>query len=148
MTNTNVFPVNGIDFRISTAGRSGAFSDFHVVRGMESFSISFDNGIEEWNPIDAFGWARRMVTTKGISVAISGKRVVGCVGNDYVAGLAFGSGDVLNTVLQVNFPNGDVLRVPCVVNVTACGGGGSGDVAVLEFECLSDGAPSYSSEGV
>jgi len=114
-----------------------------VVRDMETFGISFDNGVEQWNPIDQEGWARRLMTGKSVTISLSGKRNYGDRGNDYVAGLAYENGNNAVTVLEVVFPDGSTLVMDCVVNVTASDGGGATDVAALEFECMSDGKPSY-----
>jgi hypothetical protein len=139
-----VFPVKDIDFKISLRGRfPNSDNCFWKIRGMESFTISFDNGIDEWNPLDAQGWASRMVTSKSLTISLAGKRVVNCEGNDYIAGFAYLSGEQAQTTIQVTFPNGDILFMPCIINVTACGGGSAGDVAVLEFDCLSDGPPFF-----
>ena len=137
-----VFPVKDIDFKISANGR-GVAANFVAIRGMETFSITFDNGIDEWNPLDSDGWVRRLVTSKAMTVSISGKRVNACAGNDYVASLAYQGGVATQSTLQIRFPNGDSLVMDCIVNVTASDGGSTGDVAVLEFDCLSDGRPVY-----
>ncbi|MDR2167541.1 MAG: hypothetical protein LBE35_06810 [Clostridiales bacterium] len=140
----NIFPVRDVEFRISTRGAAPINDNcFRAIGGMESFAVTFDNGIDEWNPLDQGGWARRMVTTKSLSISLAGKRVMDCDGNNYVSGLAFRNGEGTNSVLQVNFPDGGFLQMDCVVNVTACGGGGASDVAVLEFDCLSNGRPFY-----
>jgi len=138
-----VFPVNDVAFEISTTGRDITGTSMTAISGMESMTVSFDNGVNEWNPIDDGGWARRLVTSKSITVSLSGKRVVGCAGNDYVAQAAFGVGAGALTVLAIFFPNGDLLKLECVLSVTACGGGSGGDIAVLEFDCLSDGRPIF-----
>ena len=138
-----VYPVNNIKFRIGTAGRDSAEADMAVVRDMETFGISFDNGVEQWNPIDQEGWARRLMTGKSVTISLSGKRNYGDRGNDYVAGLAYENGNNAVTVLEVVFPDGSTLVMDCVVNVTASDGGGATDVAALEFECMSDGKPTF-----
>jgi len=138
-----VFAVNDIVFEISRTGRNIGGNSLVAVSGMESFAISFDNGIEAWNPIDARGWARRMVTAKSMTISLAGKRVFGCAGNDFVAESAYRGGAGLLTTLAVTFPNGDMLKMNCIINVNACGGGGASDIAVLEFDCLSDGQPLY-----
>jgi len=114
-----------------------------IVRDMETFSISFDNGVEAWNPIDQEGWVRRLMTSKSVTVALSGKRNYGDAGNDYVAGLAYENGNGAVSVLETVFPDGSRLTMDCVINVTASDGGGATDVAALEFECMSDGKPLY-----
>ncbi|MCL2855987.1 MAG: hypothetical protein FWE21_10310 [Defluviitaleaceae bacterium] len=140
----NVYAVKDIKFSISTAGRGGQRpADFAPVTGMDTFTVTFDNGMDEWNPLDEGGWTRRMITTKSLTIGLSGKRVYGCGGNDYVAGLAYKAGTDAQTMLFAKFPCGDELLMPCTVNVTSAGGGGAADVAVLEFDCQSDGAPVY-----
>ena len=138
-----VYPVNNIKFRIGTAGRGSTDSEMAVVRDMETFSVSFDNGVEQWNPIDQEGWVRRLMTSKSVTVSLSGKRNYGDAGNDYVAGLAYENGNGAVTVLETVFPDGSRLVMDCVVNVTASDGGAATDVAALEFDCMSDGKPSY-----
>lgn len=133
-----VYPVNNIKFKIGpTTGET------KIVKDMETFSLSIDNGIEEWNPMDQEGWVRRLMTAKSITIGLNGKRNYGDPGNDYVAGLAYKNGVDCYAVLDVEFPNGDTLEMPCVVNVTACAGGDSTNVGSLEFECQSDGKPTY-----
>ena len=138
-----VFPVNNISFRIGTRGTESGENAMVAVRDMETFSVSFNNGVEEWNPIDQAGWSRRLTTAKSITISLSGKRNYADDGNNYVASLAYENGEAASSVLEVTFPNGDRLRMRCVVNVTASDGGAATDVAGLEFECLSDGRPEY-----
>jgi len=139
-----VYPVNNILFRIGLKGIGSTAAEMAVVRDMESFSVSFDNGVESWSAIDQEGWVRRLMTSKSVSVSLSGKRNYGDAGNDYVAGLAYENGNGACSILETVFPDGSVLRMNCVISVTASDGGNATDVAALEFECLSDGRPVYS----
>ena len=148
MSMTGVFPVNSIQFRIGKKGSVSTASDMVVVKDMESFSISFDSGVEEWNPIDQSGWVRRLMTAKSVTVSVSGKRHYGDAGNDYVAGLAYENGQDAVTKLEVVFPDGGKLAMGCVVNVSASDGGDATSVAALEFDCMSDGKPVYTKGGV
>ena len=140
---TGVFPVNSIRFRVGTNGAASTDAQMAVVKDMESFEISFDNGVEEWNPIDQDGWVRRLMTAKSVTVGISGKRHYGDPGNDYIAGLAYANGQDAATKLAVCFPDGGTLTMDCVVSVSASDGGDATSVAALEFECMSDGKPVY-----
>lgn len=137
-----VFPVNEIKFEINTAGRTMP-GTFVTVADMETFTPTIDNGVEEWNPMDTKGWVRRLMTSKSITFALNGKRNYGDAGNDYIASLAYLNGNDCNSILKIEFPNGDTFEMPCVVNVTAEGGGDSTNVGVLEWECMSDGKPTY-----
>lgn len=144
MATSGVYPVYKNQFKINTAGRSGGGGGSTMVEiaDMESFSVSFDDNVEEWTPMTTEGWTRRMKTGKGVTISLSGKRNVGDAGNDYVAGLAWKSGQDCNSELEWNFPNGDKVLLPCVINVTSAGGD-STNVEPLEFECMSDGKPEF-----
>lgn len=139
-SSTGVNPVNAITFGVNMAGRSGTTST--IVKDAESLSIAFDNGIEEWNAMDQAGYVNRLTTAKSITISMGGKRNYGDPGNDYVAGLAYKNGQDCNSVFYVNFPNGDTLSMPCVINVTS-NGGDSTAADALEWEALSDGKPTY-----
>ena len=138
---SGVYPVYENQFRIQTS-KSGETATMSPIADMESFSVSFDDNVEEWTPMTTEGWVRRLKTGKGVTISINGKRNVGDTGNDYVAGLAFKSGADCNSVLEWTFPNGDKVEIPCVINVTAMGGDSTG-VEPLEFECMSDGKPTF-----
>ena len=139
---SGVYPVYENQFRINTNGRTAGTEDLVPIADMESFSVSFDDNVEEWTPMTTEGWVRRLKTGKGITISLAGKRNIGDAGNDYVAGLAFKSGQACNSQLEWNFPNGDKVLLDCVINVTSAGGD-STNVEPLEFECLSDGKPTF-----
>ena len=139
---SGVYPVYENQFKINTKGRDGTTTNMVTIADMESFSVSFDDNVEEWTPMTSEGWVRRLKTGKGITISLNGKRHVGDAGNDYVAGLAFKSGQACNSQLEWNFPNGDKVLIDCVINVTEAGGD-STNVEPLAFECLSDGKPTF-----
>ncbi|MBS6601447.1 MAG: phage tail tube protein [Clostridium sp.] len=112
------------------------------IADMESFSVSFDNGVEEWTPFETEGWTRRLMTAKSVTISVSGKRNVGDKGNDYIAGKAFLNGREAEGNFQWTFPDGTkVLFKDAVINVTALGAGDSTGVAPLEFDVMSNGKP-------
>ena len=137
VANNGVYPVYKNQFQVGDT--STALSD---IADMESFSISFDNGVEEWTPMDTEGWTRRLMTAKSISLSVSGKRNVGDTGNDYVAGLAFKNGREAEGCFQWTFPDGTkVLFENAVFSITALGAGDSTAVGPLEFDIQSNGKP-------
>ena len=133
---TGVYPVYENQFKIGATKE-----DATTIKDMESFSVAFDNGIEEWKPMDQEGWTRRLMTAKSLTVSLAGKRNIGDVGNDFVAGKALVNGTDAEGVLIWTFPDGTEIAIPCVINVTNAGGGDSTGVGPLEFECLSNGKP-------
>lgn len=139
---SGVYPVYENQFKINTKGRDSTTSNMATIADMESFSVSFDDNVEEWTPMTSEGWVRRLKTGKGITITLAGKRHVGDAGNDYIAGLAWLSGQACNSQLEWSFPNGDKVTIDCVINVTSAGGD-STNVEPLEFECMSDGKPTF-----
>lgn len=86
-TKTGVYPVYENQFQVGADKENLA-----NIADMESFSVSLDNGVEEWNPLDQKGWVRRLMTSKSITISISGKRNFGDTGNDYIASKALANG--------------------------------------------------------
>lgn len=140
-----VYPVFDIEFLISMQGKVShdATEGLVPIAEMETFEPSIDGNVEEWTPMDTKGWVRRLMTGKGFSISLSGKRHEGDPGNDYVAGLALKTGTECSTTTAIEFPNGDQMVFDCVVNVTKNFGGDSTAVSGLEFELQSDGKPTY-----
>ena len=135
---SGVYPCYENQFKIGTAGAQ----TLNTIADMESFSVSFEDGVEEWTPFDSEGWKRRLKTAKGLSISVSGKRNVGDTGNDFVAGLAFKNGREAEADFEWIFPDGTVVGFSnAVINVTALGSADSTNVAPLEFEVLSNGKP-------
>ena len=113
-----------------------------TITDAEAVNISFDNNVEEWNPMDSKGWVKRLLTAKSISISMTAKRNCGDKGNDYIASHYMKSGKDCYSLFIINFPNGDDLLIPCVINVTSIGGESTG-IDTMEFEILSHGKPTY-----
>lgn len=137
-----VYPVNELVFKVNTAGRTMP-GTFVSIADMETFGLAFDNGVEEWTPMETGGWIRRLMTAKSVTISLNGKRNYGDAGNDYVASKAHTNGNASNSIIQMVFPDGSQFEVPCVLNVTSSDGGDSTAVAALEFEAMSDGKPTF-----
>lgn len=141
MARTGVYPVWENKFKINTGGRTG--ETMVTIADLETFSVAIDGNVEEWSPMEAEGWLRRMVTGKALTISLSGKRNIGDAGNDYVANNAWNTGTGCETKFEWEFPSGAKLAFNCVLNVTNPGGGDSRNVAPLEFEVMSDGKPTF-----
>ena len=116
--------------------------DSQSIADCETFSVSFDNGVEEWTPFETEGWVRRLMTAKSVTISVTAKRVVGDVGNDLVAGLAFACGTDAQKDFVWTFPDGTTVTfADAVISVTNAGSGDSTAVAPLEFEVMSNGKP-------
>lgn len=135
-----VFPCYKNQFSVGT----GAGDSFEPIAQMESYSVSVDNGTEEWKPYEQEGWTDRMKTAQSITITASGKRCVGDPGNDHIASLFMASGQDAECPFQWTFPDGAVLTMEkAVINVTNLNAGDSTGVGPLEFEVLSKGKPKF-----
>ena len=67
---TGVLPCYENQFQIDTAA-SGAEASYKNIADCESFSVSFDNGVEEWTPFDTEGWTRRLMTFPGAVISVT-----------------------------------------------------------------------------
>ena len=140
---SGVFPVYENAFKIGKSGRTSTDADMVTIAEMESFSVSIDGNVEEWKPMEAEGWTKRMTTGKALTISLSGKRCGGDAGNDYVAGLAWKTGLDCNTKFEWTFPDGAKLAFDAVVSVTENSGGDSTNIGSLAFDVMSDGKPTY-----
>lgn len=137
-TTTGVYPCYKNQFQIKVGDSYADIAD------CESFSVSFDNGVEEWTPFNTEGWTRRLQTAKSITVSVTAKRNVGDSGNDQVASLAFKNGRETEADVQWTFPDGSKVTMEgAVINVTAISAGDSTAVAPLEFDVMSNGKPNF-----
>lgn len=134
------YPVYNNVFKISKSGKSSQPTDMVTVADINSFSVSVNNNIEEWTPMDTEGWVKRLLTGKSMTVTLSGKRCVGDAGNDYLAGLALKSGADAETKFEWTFGDGTKVAFDCIVNVTGMGGD-STTGEPLECEILTNGKP-------
>lgn len=138
---SGVYPCYENQFQIDTAA-SGGTASLKNIADCETFSVSFDNGVEEWNPYDTEGWIRRLMTSKSVTISVTAKRNVGDAGNDFVAGLAWKNGRNAEADTQWTFPDGTVVKfTKSVINVKNVGSGDSTAVAPLEFDIMSNGKP-------
>ena len=139
---SGVYPCYENQFKVNTS--NDATKVWSTIADMETFSVSIDNGVEEWVPFEQEGWTRRLMTAKSITISVNGKRNVGDTGNDAVATKFMTSGQDAQGDFQWTFPDGGVLEFDdAVVNITNMGAGDSTAVAPLEFEIMSNGKPTY-----
>lgn len=138
-----VYPVYNNKFKIGKAGAESADADMVIIANLENFAPSIEGGVEEWNPMEAEGWGDAMMTSKKLSFSFTGKRTYGDPGNDYVAGLAWKSGNDVVSKLEWELPSGAKVTFACIVNVTTPGGGDSTALDALEFEVHCKGKPTF-----
>lgn len=137
------YPVYNNKFKIGIEGLESAATSMVIIANLENFAPSIEGGVEEWNPMEAEGWGDAMMTSKKLSFSFSGKRTYGDPGNDYVAGLAWKSGNDVVTKFEWTLPSGATVTFNCIVNVTTPGGGDSTAIEALEFDIQCKGKPTF-----
>lgn len=138
---SGVFPVHENTFQVKID------STYTDIKGMENFSPSFDNTIEEWSAMDNEGWGSALLTGKKWSLTLSGKRIIGDVGNDFLASKLMAMGQDAYVDFKWTMPTGATIEQNMVVSVTNLGGGDTTNVAPLEVELTSNGKPTYTPPG-
>lgn len=138
---SGVYPVFENVFKIGTSGKTSTSEQMKTIADCETFSLSMDNNVEEWTPMEQDGWVRRLQTGKGFSISISGKRNVGDDGNDYIASKLFATGADVESKFEWEFADGTKISFDCIISVTNAGTGDSTNAAPLEFEIMSNGKP-------
>ena len=142
-TTPTTYPVFKNTFKIGSKGLTSTTTDMVIIANLENFAPSIEGGVEEWNPMEAEGWGDAMMTAKKLSFSFSGKRTYGDTGNDYVAGLAWLSGNDVVTKFEWTLPSGAKVAFNCIVNVKTPGGGDSTALDALEFDVLCKGKPTF-----
>ena len=137
---SGVYPVFENEFKVNVGGKNGSANEFKIIADIETFSVSIDSNIEEWTPMDTEGWIRRLMTGKGFTITLSGKRNIGDPGNDYVDSLKFLTGQDTETQMQWVMPSGTTVTFNCIINQTTAGGDSTA-VDALDFEAMSNGKP-------
>nr|WP_314757920.1 hypothetical protein [uncultured Lachnoanaerobaculum sp.] len=134
---TGVFPVYENQFKIGADKATAT-----TIADMETFSVSFSNGVETWTPMEHKGWQRALMTAKAVTITINGKRNKGDAGNDFIAKKAFTNGRDSEGYFCWTFPDGTTVEWDMAVfDINNMGAGDSTNVAPLEFDVISNGKP-------
>lgn len=137
MAGTGVFVVGDNKFKVGSAKDSAT-----SIADIETFSVSFTNGVEHWTPMEANGWQRSLMTAKAVTITLNGKRNVGDTGNDFVAEKLFKNGRDAEGYFCWEFPDGTLVEWDeAVFDVKNVGSGESTKVAPLEVDIHSNGKP-------
>lgn len=141
--NGKVYPVHNNIFKFGTEGLESTDQQMVTPKDLENFAPKIDGTVEEWFAMDASGWAKSAMTGKKLSWAFKGKRSVGDVGNDYIAGLAWKFGDDVMTKFEWTMVSGAKVSCDVVINVTTPAGGDTTNLDTLEFEAICYGKPTF-----
>jgi len=114
---------------------------FVEVKGLESVDWDNSEEVQEGYFLSDGGAGYANVTAGRLNISVSGKRVDGDAGQDYIVGLvgSWGS-DRESTVQLTNSENSDMYTIPCAIEIGTFSGGAAEELE--SFECVfhSDGA--------
>lgn len=115
-----------------------------IIKDMESMAVAFNNGIVTWNPYDAEGWEKALMTAKSVTISLKGLRCIGDPGNDFAAEKSMKNGQDAYGYFEINFPSGAVVSwEQAVFDVKSLGFGDSTNGSPLEFDVKSNGKPEF-----
>lgn len=140
MADGKVYPVYDNEFKVGLEGKT---ENMTVIANLTNFAPSIEGSVEEWNGMEAGGWGDAMMTSKKLSFSFQGKRTYGDSGNDYIAGLAWKSGNDVVAPFEWTMPSGTKLSFNAIINVTTPAGGDSTAADALEFEVKCKGKPTF-----
>lgn len=130
---SGAYPVHANMFKVKVNNR------YIAVKGLETFDVSFDSNIEEWNQHDNEGWVSSARTGMKWSITFSGKRIIGDTGNDFLA-----SSIMKNILAEIQwiFPDGSALNQRMIVTTEECGGETVG-VDIIKIKMTSTEVPAF-----
>jgi hypothetical protein len=137
-----VFPVYGYTFKVGAPVTTGT-PTLYTVKDVNSLEPKIKSTVKNWTPLDQDGWERNLITGKSMSFDFKGQRNYEDPGNDFVAGKLLSTGNDSAAVLEINFPNGDIMTCNGIIDLTAPFGGASTDIDTLEWTYTLDGKPVY-----
>ena len=111
------------------------------VKGLESISWENSEEVQEGFFLSDAGAGYSDVTAGRLNISVSGKRVDGDTGQDYIVGLVGSWGSDRKSTLQLtNTENSDVYTIPCSIEIGTFSGGSAEELEAFECVFHSDGA--------
>lgn len=133
-------PVSANDLEIGTNGLFSTGEQMDNIDGLSNCEMSIEGTLQEYfTTLNGYNSADK--TAIKLSFSISGKRVVGNKGNDYIARTAWYIGKKAKTLFNYTFDDGMVMSGRLVVNVSKNSGGAAEDDNGLEADLVIDGKP-------
>lgn len=108
---------------------------------IKTFSVTVEDGTEEWNDFDNGDWTLIAGTNKKITFKLTGLRDVGNEGNDYLASKFVATGDAKEGFFSFTQPDGKTYKWTKAVYKTDFTGGDGPNKEAIETEISSNGRP-------
>ena len=108
---------------------------------IKNFSVTTEDGTEEWNDFENGVWSLIAGTTKKLTFKLTGLRDVGNTGNDYLESKLFATGVQKEGYFCWNLPSVKSIEWDKAIYKTDLPGGDSPSLAPIEVEITSNGRP-------
>jgi len=107
--------------------------------GIESLDWAVENEVQTGYFISDAGAGYSDVTAGRMTISMSGKRIIGDAGQDYIVGMLGSWGSSLKTNLSIT-EGGQTYTIPVSVELTSFTGGAAEELEAFEVTFHSDGA--------
>lgn len=141
---SGVTPNHESKLSICTEGRPEDIktATYDQIMDLEGCNPTINGNVVNWNPMDQGGFQRNAITGKGLNLSCTAKRNYGSKANDYIASKMLSTGQDCESVALIEWPNGDKMYIPCVIDFKSRGGNTT-DLEQIQFDILGDGKPTY-----
>ena len=114
--------------------------DFKEIKGMESLEFSFEDEVQTGFFLSDNGYGYSDVTAGRLTVSLTGKRVVGDDGQDFIVGLVGAWGNSRKSTLKLtNEETNEAFEIPSSIEIGTVLGGGAEELEEFEVTFHSDG---------
>ena len=111
------------------------------IGGLESLDFTTEEEVQTGYFISDSGAGYSDITAGRLTVGVSGKRINGDTGQDYIVGLIGSWGASRKSTLTLtNAVTSEVIEVPCSIELASVTGGSTEELEAFEVTFHSDGA--------
>lgn len=134
--NSGMYKVYENEFLVGDTKETASFPS-HI----KSFSVTVDDGTEEWNDFDNGDWTVIAATNKKMTFKLSVVRDIGNTGNDYLASKSGATGDKKEGYFKYMNPDGTTYEWTNAIYKTEFNGGDIVNKEAFDTEITSNGRP-------
>jgi len=109
------------------------------IGGIEDFTFDSEEEVQTGFFVSAGGAGYSDVTAGRLTISVTGKRIVGDIGQDYIDGLNNSFGSARKSTLTVTFDSGTIYTIPCSIEISSLSGGAAEELESFEVTFHSDG---------
>lgn len=114
--------------------------EYKEIKGIESLEFAFEDEVQSGFFLSDNGYGYSDVTAGRLTVSLTGKRVAGDDGQDYIVGLVGAWGNSRKSTLKLtNDETNETFEIPSSIEIGTVLGGGAEELEEFEVTFHSDG---------